>query len=275
MALASCKVCHRARRKLAPSLHGSTVILLWTLCGCGAKLCPVNILLVEDDLDLVQALGRALAARGYAVMSCGDGLEALSVCRRQRFDAIVLDLSLPGIDGLQVLSRLRGRDDKTPVLVLTARAAVSQRVMGLNAGADDYLPKPFDLDELEARLRALIRRDQGEGDLRCGAVRLERQGSACWIDERPIDLPAREAALLRALMLQAGKAVPRERLHQEVFAGSTAGEGSAASASDALDVVVHRLRKRVAGAAVDIVTLRGVGYLLCEDTAALVGRRSA
>lgn len=255
-------------------MHAPTVKFRWTVVGRGAKLRAVNILLVEDDLDLVQALGRALAVRGYAVMSCGDGLEALALCRRQRFDAIVLDLSLPGVDGLEVLARLRGRDDMTPVLVLTARAAVSQRVMGLNAGADDYLPKPFDLDELDARLRALIRRDQGEGDLRCGLLRLERQGSACWIDERPIDLPGREAALLRALMLQAGKAVPRERLHQEVFPGSATAEGGAVLASDALDVVVHRLRKRVSGAAVDIVTLRGVGYVLCEDTATLVGRRT-
>lgn len=230
----------------------------------------MDVLLVEDDLGLVQALGRALAARGFALVSCRDGLEALALCQRQRFDAVVLDLSLPDIDGLEVLARLRGRGDATPVLILTARGAVGERVTGLNAGADDYLAKPFDLDELEARLRALVRRRQGEGDLRCGLLRLERGGPACWLDERPMDLPAREAALLRALMLQAGQAVAREHLHRAIFPGGDSGVTSGGPQADALDVVVHRLRKRLAAAAVEIVTLRGVGYLLREDTPALV-----
>jgi two-component system response regulator TctD len=159
------------------------------------------------------------------------------------------------------------------VLILTARGAVKERVTGLNAGADDYLAKPFDLDELDARLRALIRRHQGEGDLRCGRLRLERSGPACWIDERLLDLPAREIALLRALMLQTGKAVPRERLHQAVFPDSDA-TSAAQTASDPLDVVVHRLRRRIASAGVEVVTLRGVGYVLCED-ASLTRRRRA
>lgn len=235
----------------------------------------VDVLLVEDDLSLVQALGRALAARGLAVVSCRDGLEALTLCQRRRFDAIVLDLSLPDIDGLEVLGRLRGRDDTTPVLILTARGSVGARVTGLNAGADDYLAKPFDLDELEARLRALIRRHQGEGDLRCGFLRLARSGTACWLGERPLDLPAREIALLRALMLQAGQAVPREHLHHAVFPGSESSSLSDTPMTDALDVVVHRLRKRLAGAAVEIITLRGVGYLLCENAESLIKGRPA
>jgi DNA-binding response OmpR family regulator len=233
----------------------------------------MELLLVEDDLSLVQALGRVLAARGFSLLSCSAGLEALALCQRRRFDAIVLDLSLPDIDGLAVLDRLRGREDRTPVLILTARGAVNERVTGLNAGADDYLAKPFDLDELDARLRALIRRHQGEGDLRCGRLRLERSGPACWVDERPLDLPAREIALLRALMLQTGKAVPRERLHQAVFPDSDAN-GASQTSSDALDVVVHRLRRRIASAGVEVVTLRGVGYVLCED-ASLTTRRRA
>jgi len=248
------------------------VIVPWPAGLAGEKLRAMNVLLVEDDLDLVQALGRALAARGFALVTCRDGLEALALCQRRRFDAIVLDLSLPDLDGLEVLARLRGRDDATPVLILTARGAVGERVMGLNAGADDYLTKPFDLDELEARLRALIRRHQGEGDLRCGRLRLERSGPACWIDERPLDLPAREAALLRALMLQPGQTVAREHLHHAVFpAIEPGGPGVGPPQGDALDVVVHRLRKRLAGAAVEIVTLRGIGYLLCEDTAETQG----
>lgn len=247
------------------------VVVPWTACLTGAKLRLMDVLLVEDDLDLVQALGRALAGRGFAMVSCRDGLEALALCQRRRFDAIVLDLSLPDIDGLEVMTRLRGRDDATPVLILTARGAVGDRVMGLNAGADDYLAKPFDLDELEARLRALIRRHQGEGDLRCGRLRLERSGPGCWIDERPLDLPAREAALLRALMLQPGQAVVREHLHHAVFPVIDASGSGSAPQADALDVVVHRVRKRLVGAAVEIVTLRGIGYLLCEDPAEMVG----
>lgn len=236
--------------------------------GCHAA--GMRLLLVEDDVDLVQALTRALAGRGFEVLSCGDGNEALLLAHRHRFDAIALDLSLPGLDGLHVLQRLRRSDDLTPVIVLTARGAVGERVTGLNAGADDYLAKPFDLDELEARLRALVRRHQGEGDWRCGHLRCERAGGALFIGERPLDLAPREAALLRALIASAGRAVSKEKLHHAVFAP----EGESAQA-DAIEVVVHRLRKRLAGAAADIVTLRGVGYALSEDKAALIGARAS
>jgi DNA-binding response OmpR family regulator len=227
----------------------------------------MKLLLVEDDVDLVQALTRALAGRGFEVVSCGDGNEALQLARRHRFDAIALDLTLPGLDGLHVLQRLRRSDNITPVIVLTARSAVGERVTGLNAGADDYLAKPFDLNELEARVRALIRRHQGEGDWRCGHLRCERAGGALFLEERPLDLAPREAALLRALMASAGRAVSKEQLHNAVF---TDGEEAQ---FDAIEVVVHRLRKRLAGAAADIVTLRGVGYALSEDKAALIGAR--
>lgn len=226
----------------------------------------MKLLLVEDDLDLVRALAPALTARGFELLVCGDGAEALRLARQQSFDGIVLDLSLPGLDGLHVLQRLRRSDDRTPVLLLTARGAVSERVVGLNAGADDYLTKPFDLDELEARLRAVIRRRQGEGDWRCGRLRCERAGGALYLDERPLDLPGREAALLRALMADAGRAVPRDRLLAAVF-----GAEPEAPQPDAIDLVVHRLRRRLAQAAVDLITLRGVGYALAEDRQALIG----
>jgi DNA-binding response OmpR family regulator len=228
----------------------------------------MRLLLVEDDVDLVQALTRALAGRGFELVSCGDGTEALSLARRRAFDAIVLDLSLPGLDGLHVLQRLRRSDNLTPVIVLTARGEVGDRVAGLNAGADDYLPKPFDLDELEARVRALIRRHQGEGDWRCGHLRCERAGGALYLADRPLDLAPREAALLRALIANTGHAVSKERLCLTVFE-----HDEAANPNDAIDVVVHRLRKRLAGAAADIVTLRGVGYALAEDKAALIGAK--
>ena len=229
----------------------------------------MNLLLVEDDFDLIQALSRALSGRGFQLVTCGDGHEALALARRRSFDAIVLDLSIPGLDGLHVLQRLRRSDNGTPVLVLTARGAVGDRVAGLNAGADDYLAKPFDLDELEARLRAIIRRRRGAGDLRCGLLRCEHDSGALFLGDRPLDLSPREAALLRALMIQPGHAVPKDRLFAAVFA-----DEAESPQPDAIEVVVHRLRKRLAGAAVELITLRGVGYVLCEDTPALVGAAS-
>ncbi len=229
----------------------------------------MNLLLVEDDMDLIRSLSRALDGRGFAVVTCDDGAEALSVARRRRFDAIVLDLGLPGMDGLHLLQRLRSADNTTPVLILTARGAVGDRVAGLNAGADDYLAKPFDLDELEARVRALIRRASGEGDWRCGHLRCERDSGVFYNAERALDLAPREAALLRALMARSGHAVPREQLHAQVF------EGDEAAQSDAIEVVVHRLRKRLVGSAAEIMTLRGVGYLLREDRDELVRGRPA
>jgi DNA-binding response OmpR family regulator len=234
--------------------------------GCNAR--RVKILLVEDDVDLVGAVSRALTARGFEVVSCGDGNEALQLARRSTFDTIVLDLTLPGLDGLHVVQRLRRSDDRTPVIILTARGAVGERVAGLNAGADDYLAKPFDLDELEARVRALIRRHAGEGDWRCGLLRVERSGSGVYVDDRPVDMPPREAALLLALVANAGRAVPRERLLAAVFGGD-----ADPPQPDAIEVLVHRLRKRLAGAAADILTLRGVGYALAEDKAKLIAPR--
>jgi DNA-binding response OmpR family regulator len=228
----------------------------------------MKLLLVEDDFDLIQALSRALSQRGFSVLTCADGQEALNLARREPFDAIVLDLSLPGLDGLQVLQRLRCNDTGTPVLILTARGAVGDRVAGLNAGADDYLPKPFDLDELEARVRALIRRRQGEGDARCGLLRCERDTGAVFCDERPLELSPREAALLRALMQTPGHAVPKDKLFAAVFSAAFNTDPAAdheAPQPDAIEVVVHRLRKRVASAGVEIVTLRGVGYVICEE----------
>ena len=227
----------------------------------------MRLLLVEDDVDLVRALTRALVGRDFELISCGDGAEALSLARRHAFDVIVLDLSLPGLDGLDVLQRLRRGGNLTPVIVLTARGAVGERVTGLNAGADDYLSKPFDLDELEARVRALIRRHQGEGDWRCGHLRCERAGGALFLEDRPLDLAPREAALLRALIASAGRAVAKDKLHNAVFAGEDEAQ------PDAIEVVVHRLRKRLLGAAADIITLRGVGYALSEDKALLIGAK--
>jgi DNA-binding response OmpR family regulator len=223
----------------------------------------VKVLLVEDDLDLSDALSQVLSARGFQVVCCADGLEALAIARRHAFDAIVLDLTLPGIDGLDLLQRLRDDQNEeratVPVLVVTARGAVGERVQGLEGGADDYLAKPFDVTELVARLRALIRRSHGEEELHCGTLRLDRASDLFFNGLRPLELSPREAALLKALIVRRGQAVSKDSLHEAVF-----GAG-ALEAADAVEVLVHRLRKRIAGCAVELMTLRGVGYLLIDE----------
>ena len=220
----------------------------------------MNILLVEDDFDLSGALTRALFKRGFEVTACTDGIEALQLIKHNEFDAIVLDLTIPGIDGLRVLQRVRNNENWTPVLVLTARGSVGDRIVGLNAGADDYLAKPFDLDELEARLHALIRRKGGNQELACGSLRYEKSSGTFFRDNKPLDFSPRERALLKPLIARPGHAVTREHLFAVVFeAGKTVQ-------ADALEVILHRLRRKLAEAdvGVEIMTLRGVGYLLCD-----------
>jgi DNA-binding response OmpR family regulator len=222
----------------------------------------VKILLVEDDLDLSSALSQVLAPVGHQLICCADGMEALVMARRQPFDAIILDLGLPSLDGLQFLQRLRDSGSKAPVLVVTARGATEDKVNGVNLGADDYLSKPFDLSELQARLNALLRRSHGDEELICGSLRLDPASSVFYNDMRPIDLSPRENALLRALLKSKGQVVTREVLHEAVFGSQ--GDTSV----DALEVLVHRLRKRIAGANVEIMTLRGVGYLVIDEAIA-------
>lgn len=229
----------------------------------------MKILLVEDDFDLSGALVRVLVRRGFEVISCADGSDALKLIKHNDFAAILLDLTIPGIDGLRVLQRLRDADNATPVMILTARGAVGDRVMGLNAGADDYLAKPFDLDELDARLRAIIRRRGGNRELRCGSLRFENFSGACYREDKPMDLSPRESALLKALMAQPGHCVAKDRLQALVF---PTGEDVQA---DAIEVVVHRLRRKLVSCGVEIMTLRGVGYLLCETHAFAVAGSNA
>lgn len=218
----------------------------------------MKLLLVEDDFELSGALTRVLRKRGFDVTCTQDGIQALALLKAEPFDAVVLDLGIPGIDGLQLLQRLRGRGSTTPVLVLTARGSVGERVAGLNAGADDYLAKPFELDELDARVRALIRRARGLDDPRCGELRYERSTGAFYLRERPLEFTRREGALLAALMSQPGRAVTRERLVALAMPDHTgAGEG--------LEVLVYRVRKKLAGTGAQVTTLRGLGYLVQEE----------
>ena len=229
----------------------------------------MRLLLIEDDPAMQATLQRSLGRRQIDVRVCGDGLAALAQWRTHEPEVVALDLSLPGLDGLQVLAQARESGLRTPVLLLTARGTVGDRVMGLNAGADDYLPKPFDLDELEARLRALRRRGQalaGQAPTevahwQVGALRGEADG-AIYLRGEPMELTPRELALLRALMPRPGHAVSKERLFELVF------PGQAEVQYEAIEVVVYRLRKKLQDTGVQLVTLRGLGYLLREQPGA-------
>ena len=227
----------------------------------------MQLLLVEDDPTMQATLHRALTRRGMEVTAVGDGRAALSQWTALQPDAVILDLTLPGLDGLQVLQHARSRGLRTPVLILTARGTVGDRVMGLNAGADDYLPKPFDLDELEARLRALVRRSADPGvaplapsTVQIGAIRDDKDSGARYLHGEVIELTPRELALMHALLAQPGHAVTKERLYELVFPGQLDVQ------YEAIEVVVYRLRKKLAGTGLTLMTLRGLGYLLRADT---------
>ncbi len=230
-----------------------------------AKVNTVKLLLVEDNPAMQTTLQRTFERRGVHVVACSDGARALDRWQASLPDVVLLDLSLPGLDGLEVLARARAAGLKTPVIVLTARGTVGDRILGLNNGADDYLPKPFDLDELEARVRALARRAPVgvDGDRRPGGglaslagLHVDPDSGGAYLHGRPMELAPRELALLRALLARPGQAVSRERLCELVFTGHSEVQ------ADAIEVVAYRLRKKIAGTDAQLVTLRGLGYLL-------------
>ncbi len=184
----------------------------------------MHLLLIEDDPALHTTLQRSLVRAQMRVDVCSDGRLALDHWRNAEPDVVVLDLSLPGVDGLDILKAARTVGLSTPVLILTARGTVGDKVLGLNAGADDYLPKPFDLDELEARVRALYRRHAGSTassspDLQLGNLRLDKSSGALYHRHQIMDLSPRELALIAALMARPGHAVSKERLFEVVFPG--------------------------------------------------------
>lgn len=221
----------------------------------------MHLLLIEDDSALHTTLQRSLVRAQMRVDVCSDGALALQRWLDVEPDVVVLDLSLPGVDGLDVLKQARRNGLRTPVLILTARGTVGDKVLGLNAGADDYLPKPFDLDELEARVRALHRRNADQptphhSDLHVGELRLDRDSGAIYHRHQVLDLSPKELALMTALMTRPGHAVSKERLFEIVF------PGQAEVQFEAIEVVVYRLRKKLAATRVGLVTLRGLGYLL-------------
>jgi DNA-binding response OmpR family regulator len=232
------------------------------------------LLIVEDDELLRDGLSAQLMQAGHRIDTAVDGQQALDCLQASSFDGVVLDLGLPKVDGLSVLRTLRQRLPALPVLILTARDGVEDRVAGLNAGADDYLTKPFNMDELRARLQSMLRRaslpafgshsptaTQGAGG---GQLRLDTQLPRAWLGDEAIDLTQREWALLDLLVRHSGQVVSREDVLQAWQ--SDPGEPGTV-ASNALEVYVHRLRRKLAGSKLNIRNVRGLGYLL-ETSAA-------
>ncbi len=217
----------------------------------------VRILLVEDAADLAEAIEHRLLRVGHAVDWQRDGNGASAVLAYQTYDAIVLDIGLPGRDGFAVLSELRSRGDKTPVLMLTARSEIEDRVQALDIGADDYLPKPFDFREFDARLRALLRRrqDVASGITRIGALVFDRGARKVLFEGRNLELPNREYRLLEILIGRLGRVTSKETIAEHLFGfNDEAGP-------NAIELYVARLRKRLEGAPLTIGTVRGAGYI--------------
>lgn len=222
----------------------------------------MRILLVEDDELLGSGLKAGLSQHGFAVDWVRDGVAAERELLTGVYAAAVLDLGLPRQDGMEALKASRVHKIDTPVLVLTARDGVPDRILGLDSGADDYLIKPVDLHELAARLRALVRRAHGQADnrLQAGPVMLDPQGHQVWMDGQPVVLSSREYALLHVFMLNAGRVLSRQQLEQHLYQWGTE------VASNTVEVHIHNLRRKLHPAVVE--TVRGVGYVLRNGDAA-------
>jgi DNA-binding response OmpR family regulator len=221
----------------------------------------MRILLAEDDTLLGDGLRAGLRQAGFQVDWVRDGLAAERELRAQAYAAAVLDLGLPGMDGMDVLASVRRAGVTLPVLVLTARDAVPDRIKGLDTGADDYVVKPVDLDELAARLRALVRRAAGQPQelLQAGGLQLDPAARTVQRDGEPVLLSTREFDLLQALMLNAGRVLSREQLEQHLYSWGREVE------SNAVEVHIHHLRKKLGTDCIQ--TVRGVGYLLPRPAA--------
>ena len=217
----------------------------------------MRLLLVEDTAELACWLRKALTHAGFAVDWVADGVAADQLLQTEQYALVVLDVSLPRLNGLELLARIRKRGQSLPVLLLTARVELADRVRGLNLGADDYLTKPFELEELEARIRALLRRSQGyhEAAQVLGELVLHDEGFFV-LQEKPLALTPRETSVLTTLMQRRGRPVSRQQLYEQTF--TLADDAS----QESIELYVHRLRKKLSGSNVSIVTLRGLGYSL-------------
>ncbi|OKP70656.1 DNA-binding response regulator [Ensifer adhaerens] len=218
----------------------------------------MRILLVEDNQDLADGLSAILRGSGYAVDVVSDGASAHAVAATETFDLVILDLNLPEMDGLDVLRAMRARQNRAAVLILTARGAPEERVKGLDLGADDYMIKPFDVGELEARVRVLLRRQAGlrASTVSYGNVSLDLNTRSFSSGGAPIEIPARELGLLELLFMRAGKVVAKDAIMQ-----SLTGFDDDLS-PNAIEQYVSRLRKRLAPHGLTVRTARGIGYYL-------------
>ena len=218
----------------------------------------MRVLVVEDDQPLVRIMTKSLETNGFEVLTAFDGEEGLRSARDDRPDAIVLDLQLPRVNGVDVCKRLRSEGNAVPIIMLTARSAVPDRISGLDAGADDYLVKPFSLGELAARLRALGRRGRSAPRvIEAGPLLLDTGAREARVDGRPVELTGTEFALLEYLMQNAGQVLSRDQLREEVW-----GEGFE-PASNVVDIYVHYVRRKLKAAGLEadpIRTVRGLGY---------------
>lgn len=219
----------------------------------------MRILLGEDDELLSDGISKALRQAGYAVDQVSTGNDADHALETTSFDLLILDLGLPKLDGLEVLRRMRARNQALPVLIVTARDRLEDRVSGLDFGADDYMTKPFDLPELEARVRALLRRGRGGSnsvEVVYGALRFDTVGRRVTVNDQPIDLSAKELAVLEVLLQRGGSVVSKEQLIEHMY-----GWDEEVS-HNAMEVNVHRLRKKLEPSGMNIRTIRGLGYVL-------------
>lgn len=217
----------------------------------------MRILIAEDDPIIADGLCRTLRQSGYAVDCAGNGMDAETALLTYHYDLLILDLGLPRLNGLEVLRRLRTRNSQLPVLILTALDGTGDRVKGLDLGADDYMGKPFDLAELEARVRALTRRSSGTAPVvQHGALTYDQVGRVAMVNGQSLDLSARELGLLEIMLSRVGRLVSKDQLVDHLC-----GWGEEVS-HNAIEVYIHRLRKKVEPAGVKIVTVRGLGYCL-------------
>ena len=218
----------------------------------------MRILIAEDDQVLADGLLRALRASGYAVDQVSSGSEADAALASHEFDLVILDLGLPRMHGFDVLRKLRARGSSMPVLILTAADSVEQRVKGLDLGADDYMAKPFSLQELEARVRALTRRGLGTASsiIKHGPLSFDATGRVAYMNEQMIELSARELSLLEVLLQRSGRLVSKDQLVERLC------EWGEEVSNNAIEVYIHRLRKKIEHGPVRIATVRGLGYCL-------------
>ncbi len=218
----------------------------------------MRILIAEDDQVLADGLLRSLRSSGYAVDRVGTGSEADAALAAHEFDLLILDLGLPKLHGFEVLRKLRGRGSSLPVLILTAADSVEQRVKGLDLGADDYMAKPFSLQELEARVRALGRRSMGNASnlIRHGPLSFDASGRVAYLNEQMLELSAREVGLLEVLLQRSGRLVSKDQLVERLC------EWGEEVSNNAIEVYIHRLRKKIEQGPVRIATVRGLGYCL-------------